>query len=349
MKRLFPLALAILMLLAGCSQATSSSETTTAPPTTSETTTLPPAPEAGSAHEGQIGDYYVAITGFGITKDYDGDDAIVVQYDFTNKGSETISAFSALYISAFQDGIELEVGIVDYDDPLYDDDNAWKEIKPGATLDCIGVFKLRNMSSAVEVEFETLDMLYTDATGVTETFDLGKATSPTTSKGTEMTEPDIGNTEPQTTVTTTGAFHPVTLSGVTLQIPDSWNQDELESDIVSYNTADGSSIFIMVTDNDVTDAWMMDAYIDGFIETFSTSPNYAIEGGRSDIELTPMGGRVAYCAGSYNDVITSYTIAAAPLSINGKVVVVALCQPSEASSNVWEELVTAINSAKVSS
>lgn len=91
---------------------------------------------------------------------YEGVDTLLVTYSFTNNSEDTTSAASALYIQAFQDGVQLESGwAAESDLPedlagLYDND--WKDIRPGTTLDCYDCFEL---SSESEVEVEVSEFL----------------------------------------------------------------------------------------------------------------------------------------------------------------------------------------------
>lgn len=124
--------------------------------TQTETKTEEPAENGtGLPAEGDVGDYYVALKDCAFTTDYEGNKAVVVTYDFTNNSEETISAIAALYIQAFQDGIELETAFV-MDDSAYNAETAMKDIKPGVTLaDCQDVFVLTS-DSPIEIEVSTL-------------------------------------------------------------------------------------------------------------------------------------------------------------------------------------------------
>lgn len=121
-----------------------------------ETKTEEPADTStGLPAEGEVGDYYVALKGCTFTQDYDGNKAVVVTYDFTNNSEEAISAIAALYIQAFQDGVQLETAFV-MDDSAYNAETSMKDIKPGITLeDCQDVFVLTS-DSPIEIEVSEL-------------------------------------------------------------------------------------------------------------------------------------------------------------------------------------------------
>lgn len=106
---------------------------------------------AGLPSEGDVGAYHVALTGCAFNTDYDGNNIIVVNYDFTNNSEETMSPLVGVYIQAFQDCIELEHGFV-MDTAVCDVGIEQKEIKPGATLTgCQTCFVLTS-ESPVEIE-----------------------------------------------------------------------------------------------------------------------------------------------------------------------------------------------------
>ena len=111
--------------------------------------------DAQNTGEGQVGDYAVKITGVRLGKDYDGADAIILDYDFTNNSDETTSAMESLYFQLFQDGVELDFTIITGDDN-YDSDSYMKDIRPGVTLSCQCAYVLGNTTSPVEVEVKSI-------------------------------------------------------------------------------------------------------------------------------------------------------------------------------------------------
>lgn len=178
MKKYLGLVLAA-MLLAGCSTtgttatttttAAGAEETTVATTAAAETTTAAAPAQEG---EGDVDEYHVKITGYKLSKDYEGNDALIVNYDFTNNDEDTASAMIALQFKLFQDGVELEMGMSVGDDD-YSSKNLMKEIKTGATLDCQSMYVLRNATSTVEIEITSLSGLFSDApAAVTANVDL---------------------------------------------------------------------------------------------------------------------------------------------------------------------------------
>ncbi len=177
MKRLFAalLSLVLALLLMGCSSAPANDPTPGQADAPVEDKTDPPAGEqsndstggkedtnaddtgrdAQNTGEGQVGDYAVKITGVRLGKDYDGADAIILDYDFTNNSDETTSAMESLYFQLFQDGVELDFAIITGDDN-YDSDSYMKDIRPGVTLSCQCAYVLGNTTSPVEVEVKSI-------------------------------------------------------------------------------------------------------------------------------------------------------------------------------------------------
>ena len=105
-----------------------------------------------SEGQGKLGDYDICFTGYSLTKDYEGNDAIIISYDYTNNSEETTSAMFALYIRVFQDGIECERAILMDAPESYNAENEMKGIKPGATLNCQCAYVLSNTTSPIELE-----------------------------------------------------------------------------------------------------------------------------------------------------------------------------------------------------
>ena len=91
------------------------------------------------------------------TGDSNGDDAIVVTWNFTNNGEESKSFGWAFDYTLFQDGVELGYSTVFVGDS-YDtvDENLMKDVKPGSSLEVKSTNKLANLESPVEVEIGDL-------------------------------------------------------------------------------------------------------------------------------------------------------------------------------------------------
>lgn len=102
-------------------------------------------PSAGTYDE----DYEIAITGYDLVSNWDGQPSIRVYFDFTNNSDEAISFWMATYYRAVQDGIEMEIT---WPDESIDEDSYYDvEVEPGETITCTEIYALRS-DSPVEVE-----------------------------------------------------------------------------------------------------------------------------------------------------------------------------------------------------
>lgn len=73
--------------------------------------------------------YAASIDALNPASDYEGKPAIVVTYSWTNNSDRATSAAAALALKAFQNGVQLEAGIVTGG---IDGDGYMAEVKPGA-------------------------------------------------------------------------------------------------------------------------------------------------------------------------------------------------------------------------
>lgn len=101
--------------------------------------------------KGDIGNFYVSIGECTFTNDYDGNKAIVINYDFTNNSDETVVPLWKTSCRAFQDGIELDSAFI-FDGSVYDAGIEQKNIRPGVTL--TGCQKAYVLISDSPIEFE---------------------------------------------------------------------------------------------------------------------------------------------------------------------------------------------------
>ena len=109
---------------------------------------------AVSAEEGDLGDYYIKIldaeTGL---EDYEGTPVIVIRYEYTNNSEENMMFDLAVNAQAFQDGVQLDLALVDEYSEEYE--NSSKEIKTGTTITCEVYYELTSESD-VEIEVSEL-------------------------------------------------------------------------------------------------------------------------------------------------------------------------------------------------
>ncbi len=112
------------------------------------------------------GDIEVTIDGATQTVDYEGKDALVVSFTFTNNSAKDSSFMIATSAKAFQNGIELESAILM--DDTYDSSNSMKDVKPGNSLVVQWAYVLTDKSD-VTVEVQPL-FSFDDEVLATQTF-----------------------------------------------------------------------------------------------------------------------------------------------------------------------------------
>lgn len=105
----------------------------------------------------KVGGYTAEYKGYEIVKDYDGDDAIAITWNYTNDGEEAMSFNWAFYYTLFQDGAELDHSTV-FIEGTYDtlDEDINKEIQPGNSIEVKTTNKLTSLESPVTIEYQGL-------------------------------------------------------------------------------------------------------------------------------------------------------------------------------------------------
>lgn len=166
---LFTLAAVFALCLTGCSGEPSESGGEPAQSNVAETASPSPEPEEGENGAGNLGDYTVEILSARKSTDYEGKDAIVIRYSFTNNSDDATSFMFATQSKAFQDGVELEMAVL-MDDDTYNSQDLTKEIKTGASIEVEKAFVL-DSDSPVEAEVSEL-VSFDDEQKVEKTFDL---------------------------------------------------------------------------------------------------------------------------------------------------------------------------------
>ena len=106
--------------------------------------------------EGDIGDFHVVINGAKKDVDYEGNPVIVVTYTWTNNSEETTSPMVSVLGKAFQDGVEMEYGILDHE---YND--GMTDVRPGTSIEADAVFCMTG-DSVVEFEISALSDMFMD-------------------------------------------------------------------------------------------------------------------------------------------------------------------------------------------
>lgn len=99
-----------------------------------------------------IGGCQAVYQGGTIMADCDGDDAIVVTYDFTNNTKDATAFFWRIQYTFSQAGQTLNMTAILQDDQWITD-SCYAEVAPGDTLQVTSAYKLRNLTEDVVIDF----------------------------------------------------------------------------------------------------------------------------------------------------------------------------------------------------
>lgn len=111
-----------------------------------------------------LGDYTCDVISSEICKDWEGKDAILITYSFTNNSEDAVSFDVALDASPYQNGIGLETAILDDETDIVDVD-----IKLGVTKEVKKAYLLRDTTSDIEIEITEFFSFSNDKIVVTVT------------------------------------------------------------------------------------------------------------------------------------------------------------------------------------
>ncbi len=123
----------------------------------------------GNAVSGSIGEYGLAIEGYKLINNFDGNPSILVSYRFTNNSSETKPFYMCFNHKAFQNGVQLEVSYAMTDE--FDNQAQTLDVEPGASHTVCALYTLSDPSAPVKVNVSDLTLQRSDT--VETTFDIG--------------------------------------------------------------------------------------------------------------------------------------------------------------------------------
>lgn len=110
--------------------------------------------EKEKSDDNTLGDFKCVVKGAKVTKDWEGKDAVLITYEFTNNSDSPMSFDGALNDKLYQDGIELESAILSDDEESKLLDTV--DLKPGITKEVKKAYLLRNKDSEIEVEIQEI-------------------------------------------------------------------------------------------------------------------------------------------------------------------------------------------------
>ncbi len=150
---IFGVIFAIIVIIIGVASDSDSGDNTNT--VSSESTTASSVnAEKEKTDDNTIGDFKCVVKSAKLTKDWQGKDAVLITYEFTNNSDNPISFDGALDDKLYQDGIELEIATLSSDEEAKWVDTA--DLKPGITKEVKKAYSLRNKKSEIEVEIQEL-------------------------------------------------------------------------------------------------------------------------------------------------------------------------------------------------
>lgn len=116
----------------------------------------------------KVDDYIITIKDYKLANIKDDRNALIINIDYTNNGSDGKSFLDVFNRKAFQSGIEIDGVYFSFGDGTFETKNSSREIKNGATLPVQIAFELMDRTSPVEVE---INKSYDD-NKITKIFDI---------------------------------------------------------------------------------------------------------------------------------------------------------------------------------
>ena len=109
----------------------------------------------------ELGDYTVTFQSYSLGIDYDGVNALIINYDWVNNSEDTIAPFMSFTTKAFQDGVQTgDVFMVDGVDLGI----GQSEVRPGATITgAQEIVAIDDLTKSLELEVEELFSFSGDA------------------------------------------------------------------------------------------------------------------------------------------------------------------------------------------
>ena len=168
------LAIAMLAAMGGCSAAETGSSATESSSSSAEQSNVEESSEAESSAEESSeenaetsaeesseaavdSDFAVEIISTSLSKDYEGADVLVVEYNFTNNSDEAASFMFSCEDKAFQNGVECDSSVIGCDE--IDSQQEMNDIQPGTTYTLKIGYHLQDATTPVDIQVKSLDFL----------------------------------------------------------------------------------------------------------------------------------------------------------------------------------------------
>lgn len=99
-----------------------------------------------------LDEYTLTIQNYKLSKDYDGNDALIIEYDWINNSEDTARPFMTFNIKGFQDGVETDYAIMVEGADLA---TSQKEIRPGGSIEgAQTTVSISDMNKPLEIELD---------------------------------------------------------------------------------------------------------------------------------------------------------------------------------------------------
>lgn len=157
MKRILALLLMFVLILSLCACGAKEQETRAPETLEAETESVTEADngEQDLSEPFAVGDYQALYAGYELIKNKENQDAILIQFDFTNN-SDTDMAFTyGMYLQLFQGEEQLQYCTIylDEDEIHAMDDSIIEIVKPGKTLRVQSTYTLKDLTTPIRVQF----------------------------------------------------------------------------------------------------------------------------------------------------------------------------------------------------
>lgn len=101
---------------------------------------------------------HITYTKHEFAKDYNGNDCLIIYYNYTNKRSDECSAMgNSAYISLYQNGVQKDHATLPFDSKNEAVSNHYKNVMPGVTIEVAEAFKIDDRSEVTLVINDIFD------------------------------------------------------------------------------------------------------------------------------------------------------------------------------------------------
>lgn len=106
----------------------------------------------------EIGDHQAQYNGAWLTKDYEGNDAIVIPFTYTNNSDEAASFVWSMFYTPTQGDTELEACAIFADEASFEtlSQGVFEEVAPGGSVELALTYGLKNLTDPVVLKFSDL-------------------------------------------------------------------------------------------------------------------------------------------------------------------------------------------------